>query len=159
MVYNCNAFQKIKISDKSCQKGYTLIEIVCVLAILGIICMILLPGISFIDSFYLDSISRDLLYDIRMVKNYNMSEPLKSYKILLTDYSYNVRGNVGQMASVIKSVELKKNYQIEYFAADVWFNANGTPKQAQTITIRNKSTGRYRYITINPNTGRILLYE
>jgi hypothetical protein len=88
-----------------------------------------------------------------------MSEPLKSYKILLTDYSYNVRGNVGQMASVIKSVELKKNYQIEYFAADVWFNANGTPKQAQTITIRNKSTGRYRYITINPNTGRILLYE
>jgi len=142
MLYNCNAFQSIKKDDKHGQKGYTLIELICVLSLIGIIGLISLPKISYIHDFHLDSISNALLYDIRMIKMKDMSEPKKSY-----------------MPSLLRKVTLDSHYRISFSHPNVWFNANGTPKHAQTITITNTVTGKNRMITINPNTGRILLYE
>ncbi|MBN2287463.1 MAG: type II secretion system protein [Tissierellales bacterium] len=159
MLYNCNAFQSTKKDDKHGQKGYTLIELICVLSLIGIIGLISLPKISYIHDFHLDSISNALLYDIRMIKMKDMSEPKKSYQILLTDKAYQIRYNKGTMPSLLRKVTLDSHYRISFSHPNVWFNANGTPKHAQTITITNTVTGKNHMITINPNTGRILLYE
>lgn len=158
ILYNCNAFWKIKYGDKLNEKGYTLIELVLVLAILGIILLISMPTISNINDAYLNHFSRQLLYDIRYVKNMNMAEPMKSYNMVLLGDGYQVR-YTDPMPAFHKVVDLRDNYSLSFYDSTVWFNANGTPRRAQTIKILNNSTGRYREITINVNTGRILLYE
>lgn len=158
ILYNCNAFWKIKYGDKLNEKGYTLIELVLVLAILGIILLISMPTISNINDTYLNHFSRQLLYDIRYVKNMNMAEPMKSYNMVLLGDGYQVR-YADPMPAFHKVVDLRDNYSLSFYDSTVWFNANGTPRRAQTIKILNNSTGRYREITINVNTGRILLYE
>ena len=158
ILYNCNAFWKIKYGDKLNEKGYTLIELVLVLAILGIILLISMPTISNINDAYLNHFSRQLLYDIRYVKNMNMAEPMKSYNMVLLGDGYQVR-YADPMPAFHKVVDLRDNYSLSFYDSTVWFNANGTPRRAQTIKILNNSTGRYREITINVNTGRILLYE
>ena len=158
ILYNCNAFWKIKYGDKLNEKGYTLIELVVVLDILGIILLISMPTISNINDTYLNHFSRQLLYDIRYVKNMNMAEPMKSYNMVLLGDGYQVR-YADPMPAYHKVVDLRDNYSLSFYDSTVWFNANGTPRRAQTIKILNNSTGRYREITINVNTGRILLYE
>lgn len=158
ILYNCNAFWKIKYGDKLNEKGYTLIELILVLAILGIILLISMPTISNINDAYLNNFSRQLLYDIRYVKSMNMAEPVKSYNMVLLADGYQVRYS-DPMPAFHKVVDLRDNYSLSFYDSAVWFNANGTPRRAQTIKVINNSTGRYREITINVNTGRILLYE
>ncbi len=158
ILYNCNAFWKIKYGDKLNKKGYTLIELILVLAILGIILLISMPTISNINDTYLNNFARQLLYDIRFVKNMNMTEPVKSYNMVLLADGYQVR-YANPMPAFHKVVDLRDQYSISFYENSVWFNANGTPRRAQTITIFNNKTGKFREITINVNTGRILLYE
>ncbi|MBV1757000.1 MAG: prepilin-type N-terminal cleavage/methylation domain-containing protein [Dethiosulfatibacter sp.] len=140
------------------KKGYTLIELILVLAILGIILLISMPTISNINDTYLNNFARQLLYDIRFVKNMNMTEPVKSYNMVLLADGYQVR-YANPMPAFHKVVDLRDQYSISFYENSVWFNANGTPRRAQTITIFNNKTGKFREITINVNTGRILLYE
>ena len=148
------------------KRGFTLVELIVVLAIMSIIALIAIPRLPF-DSFYLDSISQDMVYDIRYVKNMDMAEPDKSCYIMLSnDLShydncfYSLRMTENVMSRIVKKVDLRKGYTVSYnVSPDIMFNANGTPKHAQTITILHTSTGHYREITIVPNTGRILLLE
>ncbi len=158
ILYNCNAFWKIKYGDKLNKKGYTLIELILVLAILGIILRISMPTISNINDAYLNNFARQMLYDIRFVKNMNMTEPIKSYNMVLLEDGYQVR-YANPMPTFYKVVDLREQYSISFFEDTIWFNANGTPGRAQTIKLFNNDTGNYREITINVNTGRILLYE
>ncbi|MDP3387504.1 MAG: prepilin-type N-terminal cleavage/methylation domain-containing protein [Eubacteriales bacterium] len=140
------------------KKGYTLVELILVLAILGIILLISMPTISNANDAYLNNFARQLLYDIRFVKNMNMTEPMKSFNMVLLEDGYQVR-YANPMPAFHKVVDLRDQYSISFYENSVWFNANGTPRRAQTIRIINNKTGRYREITINVNTGRILLYE
>lgn len=148
------------------KRGLTLVELLVVLALMSIIAIIGLPRLPF-DSFYLDSLAQDLVYDIRYVKNIDMSEPDKSCSIMLSnDLShydncfYTLRMTENIMPKVVKKVDLRKGYTISYnVSPDIMFNANGTPRHAQTITILHTSTGNKREITIVPYTGRILLLE
>jgi prepilin-type N-terminal cleavage/methylation domain-containing protein len=140
------------------KKGYTLIELVVVLALLAMVATMVIPRIHLWTDHYLDSISRQLTYDIRFVKNQNMTQPMKTYQLQLLDSGYLVRYSDG-LPVLKKRVELREHYRISYYQPTVWFNANGTPKQAQTIRVINHKTGRFREITINVNSGRILLYD
>lgn len=148
------------------KRGFTLVELLVALGLMSVIAMIVIPRLPY-DSFYLDSIAENLVYDIRYVKNIDMAEPDKSCNIMLSNdlnhydhCSYSVRMTENIMSKVVKKVDFRKGYTISYnVGPDIMFNANGTPKHAQTITILHKSTGNYREITIVPNTGRILLLE
>jgi prepilin-type N-terminal cleavage/methylation domain-containing protein len=148
------------------KRGFTLVELLVVLAIMAVIAVIAIPKLPF-DSFYLDSIAQDMVYNIRYVKNMDMAEPDKSCSIMLsndlTNYDhcfYSLRMTENIMPKVVKKVNLRKGYTISYnVSPDIMFNANGTPKHAQTITILHTSTGNKREITIVPYTGRILLLE
>jgi|LGVF01.2.fsa_nt_gb prepilin-type N-terminal cleavage/methylation domain-containing protein len=148
------------------KKGFTLVELVVVLGLMSVIVMIAIPKLS-IDGFYLDSVAEELVCDIRYVKNMDMAEPVKSCSIMLSNdlehYDhcfYSVRMTENVMNRIVRKVDLRKGYEINYnVSPDIMFNANGTPKHAQTITILHQSTGNFREITIVPNTGRILLLE
>jgi len=140
------------------KRGFTLVELLVVLAIMAVIAVIAVPRLP-IDRFYLDSVSKDLVYDIRFVKNMDMAEPDKLYNIVLLSDGYRIKYS-NPMPKYSKLVDLKNGYTISFNKSqDVMFNANGTPKNAQTITILHTSTGNKREITIVPNTGRILLIE
>ncbi|SHI69534.1 Competence protein ComGC [Dethiosulfatibacter aminovorans DSM 17477] len=138
-------------------KGYTLIELICIFALISILLLITVPNID-IDLFYLDKIAKEMTYDIRMVKSEDMLEPIKSFNIVLSDNGYSIKYSNG-MPKYYKTVNLKDGYQIAFDNNSIMFNANGTPKHAQTITILHTSTGNKREITIVPYTGRILLLE
>lgn len=146
------------------KQGFTLIELVVVFALISIIAVIGIPKLP-IDGFYLDSVAEELVYDIRYVKSIGMSEPMKMCSIVLSndldhyDYCfYSIRKTKHVMNKVVKKVKFKKGYTLSYNKShDVMFNVNGTPKQAQTITILHESTGNFRKITIVPSTGRVLL--
>jgi prepilin-type N-terminal cleavage/methylation domain-containing protein len=148
------------------KRGFTLVELVVVLGLMSVIAMIAIPKLP-IDGFYLDSVAEELVCDIRYVKNMDMAEPVKSFNIMLSnDLEHNnccfycVRMTEKVMNRIVRKVDLRKGYVINYnVSPKIMFNANGTPKQAQTITILHKSTGNFRDITIVPNTGRILLLE
>lgn len=140
-------------------KGFTLIELICIIALLGIIALISFPRINGMNDNYLDSISKELLYDIRFVRNQNMSEPSKSYNLVMTNNSYYIKMS-NPLPKIVKTKSLKDNYSLAYNQEQTLiFNVYGAPNKGQTITVMNTLNNHYREITIIPNTGRIQLKE
>ncbi len=144
--------------DKNAKKGYTLIELVLVMMLLSLLLAMVVPKLHTAHDYYLDALAKELLYDIRFVKVMNMTEPTKSYSILLREDGYMIK-YADPMPKVYKRLETKPGYCLYYYDHHVQFNANGSPIRAQTINIHNVHTSKHRKITINVNTGRILLYD
>ena len=125
-------------------KGFTLIEVMLVLALIGVVSLIVIPKLD-ADFGYLDSYSKDLLYDIRFVREetmrgkngYKIKLEADSYKVLIDDIEQHER-------------DLKDKYEIIYTGDNISFIADGILKEgAQTITIRKKDLSEQVQIVVN----------
>ena len=137
-----------------CNLGFTMIELIIVLALLGILATISIPRFDH-SSYYLRTQAKTLCSEIRDVRVLRMTEG-EDYKISLNHDYY----QVSKGTKLIKKVNLKPNYKLYYNFSEIKFSYHtGAPTKGDTITLRNTKTKTYMEITIVPASGRVLLKD
>ena len=153
-------------------KGFTLIELICVLAILGIILAIALPRTSFVlDNIILDMTAREIVsqikhtqqraIDYKLVHYFDLDAKNKNYTVR-DWYNKPLFSQKGELNSGIKSItanlpslgssgDKSRIYRLQY-------GIDGIPTQTGTITITNKA-GKQKKITIAVGTGRVKIIK
>ncbi len=137
-------------------KGFTLLEVIVVIAILGIITAICIPK-NTIRKQRLNSQARLLTNEIRMIRYKTMTEG-GSPSITLDESGYKIL----EGSSHVKTVELGEDIIIGNNLtnrARMRFSPSGTPRHPGSIRLLDTVTMDYYDITIVPYTGRILLKE
>ncbi|MTI70173.1 MAG: hypothetical protein FH751_07980 [Firmicutes bacterium] len=134
--------------------GFTIIELICIVAILGIIITLTIPNMKF--SYGIKLYAVQLCSDIRHVRVKKMTEG-KDYKIYIDDNFYEIRKGI----KTIKRVDLPKDIKIisNYRKKYINFTYRGAPVVSGSINIFDEKQNRYFQITIVPASGRILLKD
>ncbi len=140
------------------KKGFTLIEVIVTIGLLIILLSLVFPKIN-MDRYYLDKVSKELLYDLKDIKVKMMTTDGPTYSMTISDNHYMLKIGKNKRIYQYKKFELKEGYKFIYSHQDVAFNFNGAPHQSQTIKIINTETDEKKEISIVLGTGRILLLE
>ena len=140
------------------KKGFTLIELIVTIGLLIILLSIVFPKIN-TDRYYLDKVSKELLYDLKDIKVKMMTTDGPSYSMTIFENYYILKLGKDNRIYRYKKFELKEGYKFLYSHQDVTFNFNGAPHQSQTIKVLNTETSEEKEISIVLGTGRILLLE
>ena len=140
------------------KKGFTLIEVIVTIGLLIILLSLVFPKIN-MDRYYLDKVSKELLYDLKDIKVKMMTTDGPTYSMTISDNHYMLKIGKNKRINQYKKFELKEGYKFIYSHQDVAFNFNGAPHQSQTIKIINTETDEKKEISIVLGTGRILLLE
>lgn len=138
-------------------KGITIVELIFVLSIIGVIIGMTLPSLDFSD-YELKKYGRELVSDLNYIKINSMTEGIGySNRIIFNENNYNVK--ISSKPS--KYIYLKSNYKVSHNMSNnrFYFNSNGSPSVACTISIINNTNNKYIEITITPATGRIHMYD
>lgn len=140
--------------DMKAKKGYTLIEIVVVIALLGIILSIALPNMNFYKKFMekqeIAEFRKDLLYarSMAIIENtryyVNFSKENNSYSINTGETSPTIKRKV--FANGLKL----NNNEVGHFI----FNPSGAAGNSNTIYIKSNRNQMY-VISLSPATSRI----
>ena len=142
----------------SVKKGFTLIELIIVLAVIGIILSMAVYGHSFSGNHTLLFYARQLSNDIINIRQKSMTTGVID-TIYLNYNGYIIKNNT----NVQKQVVYKQNYEIYWTAEggrEISFGYDGQILgKGNTITVKNTKTGRKMDITIVPGSGRVLLYD
>ncbi|SHI54906.1 prepilin-type N-terminal cleavage/methylation domain-containing protein [Geosporobacter subterraneus DSM 17957] len=138
---------------KSSPKGYTLIEVVLVISLIGILAAMAVPHIDR-TPFDMKVYSRQLCADLRYIRLMKMTEG-ENYQITLYEQFYKVLNGTKEL----KTVKAPKNVVILYTRQHISFTSYGAPSNSDTISIRDKKSGKYYEVTIVPSSGRVLLKD
>ncbi|MDI6601928.1 MAG: prepilin-type N-terminal cleavage/methylation domain-containing protein [Thermoanaerobacteraceae bacterium] len=142
-------------------KGFTLLELICVVAVMGVVMAISYPSVSgYVNTkanLDMQITAQQLLFDIRDVRQKNISEPDVKYTIYIYDKSYTIKRSGTGMPVALKTFTAPQGItftsNISKIKTDgIYFTVTGAPSSAGTIYI-NKGKDYY-YITIQPSTGR-----
>jgi len=137
------------------RNGYTLLELLCVLALMGILSALAVPRLIYIAHWELEGAARAMAADIRLVQQEAIvhGECTEVYFLGSHD-SYQLRlPNVNRMVYLPEGV----NYEGQTsFPTDPFlkFNYLGAPGGGGTVTLQTKS-GSKRYVIVTPVTGRV----
>ncbi len=137
------------------RNGYTLLELLCVLALMGILSALAVPRLIYITHWELEGAARAMAADIRLVQQEAIvhGECTEVYFLGSHD-SYQLRlPNVNRMVYLPEGV----NYEGQTsFPTDPFlkFNYLGAPGGGGTVTLQTKS-GSKRYVIVTPVTGRV----
>lgn len=138
------------------RQGYTLLEIIVVLALLGIFLSISVPSISVIGNFKEREEIKAFRRDIISTKNKAIMEGL-IYKFTIDDINNDY--NISLNSDTVKRVELEYWEIVSTnFENTVYFLATGSPDRGGTIRLRNKR-GKITELRIVPVTGKLNVYE
>jgi prepilin-type N-terminal cleavage/methylation domain-containing protein len=148
-----------KLKQKQGKYGYTLLELLVVLALIAIVLSVGIPSMSIIfntrEKKELMEFKRDIIFarNSAVVENciYGVYIDLinNSYKIVKEDTK----------TSIVKDKQFSHGILIisNNFKSSISFSPTGTPNRAGTILLTNRKNQKIS-ITITPATGKINLY-
>ncbi|HHU76749.1 MAG TPA: prepilin-type N-terminal cleavage/methylation domain-containing protein [Firmicutes bacterium] len=144
---------------KKNRKGFTFIELVITLALLGLLLAIALPCLPALSNYRLEGAARKMAADLRLIKNEAISSGKacqikffvydQSYYLYLADRNQIVRLPEG--ISFIGDTNFNKDSLNRPY---VLFNVLGRPNMGGTVILGSRDGGR-RYIILTPVTGRV----
>lgn len=142
------------------KRGFTLIELMCVLFLIGIISAWFLPKINFFRTLEVNSFGRGLYQDILEVKMLNITEEYIKMKVKAD--CYNITSSFGDE---IKRKQIDDRFIVfdnmgnHNDVTTIAFNRCGHPNYAGTMWIYDRKREAICCITIMPYTGKISFYK
>ncbi|NLL70123.1 MAG: type II secretion system protein [Epulopiscium sp.] len=144
-------------NNKKASQGMTLIEVLIVMAIIGIISGLTLPNQLFYQKYRLKIYAKQLCNDLRYVRywNINYEEPCS---LSLTPSYY----RISKKNRHYKKVSLPAYYELWYDQkkATIQFTVDGAPKTGGlSITMVDTKIKQSMVITIIPASGKVSLKD
>lgn len=145
------------------RKGFTLMELVLVLALFSILFSIAIPSFGFLKSYRVNQELKDFKRDIMYARN--QAVVTGETHGLLIDYELNYYSILKNSIS-IKSHYFSNGIRLVKKASDmehtpiynIFFYRTGTPSNAGTVYLRDEK-GEYYRITVSPATGNVNFYK
>lgn len=142
------------------KKGYTIVEVLMVIAMLSLVLSIAIPSSKIIDSFYEKKELMEFKNHIVTARNDAILE--NSTHILYLDIATNSYKiiKIQELKSItVVNITLEKGIVLKNnnLNNSVKFYSNGTPSLAGTILLTNSKKEKIE-ITISPATGKVHLY-
>lgn len=125
-------------------QGYTILELVMVIAMIGIISVFTYIKYPSTTPFNLNSVADQLKTDIRLAQTRAMSITNATYSITISSGSYQVTGS--------SAVTLPSGASLSP-AQTITFDQYGVPTAATTVTVT--VSGSTRVLTVNGVTGYV----
>ncbi|GFN23294.1 type II secretion system protein [Thermanaeromonas sp. C210] len=143
--------------------GFTLLEISVVVALLGVIMAVSLPGLGKPLAYYrLKVAASQMAQDLREIQQTALNEESDKYRVFFAagGSHYEVRKAQEQtLPQVIKRVYLPPTVKIvstTFKDNAVTFSVKGTPyPQGGTVTLQDTVSGRLVYVIVASITGRV----
>ena len=141
-------------------KGFTLVELVCVLALLGLIALIAVPAIASVGSSRnLEIAARGLAVELRRAQQKAITTgSTQSIDLRIYSNDYRVRDLESGEAYTVKLAEgvtyRAVNFPVESGFPRISFYRSGAPSRGGTIVL-NGPRDRVSYIIVTPATGRV----
>jgi prepilin-type N-terminal cleavage/methylation domain-containing protein len=143
------------------KKGYTLIELITVLALFSILLLISIPNLSFLHKYREYNEVKQFEKDIKYARSSALTKnaPVvtffditnNGYKII--QHNKVIKEYKFQQGVNIKSINTSSGY-LTSGGSSIEFKTTGAPSSAATIEFDTRYHGKYN-ITINVATGRI----
>ncbi|MDO5713695.1 MAG: prepilin-type N-terminal cleavage/methylation domain-containing protein [Tissierellia bacterium] len=131
--------------------GYTLVETILVLGILGIIGLLIFPKFSFVKSYQENLEIKEIVYHLKSCKSKSLREH-KPYTFFCNEKSYGFRNDKG--STIFEENYKSLSFDISSPRKEITFNPKGRPDMESAGKIYLNGTRKY-IIIITPVTGSI----
>ena len=138
-----------------CPGGYTLIELLTVLALLGLVASLSIPRLTALPHWQLEAVSRRMAGELRLLRQEAIGSGITyrmEFYVHVNRYTLN-RSGKREWVDLPQGVIFEGNTTFSGMPPSVSFNHLGRPGSGGTVILRS---GDYRrYVIVAPVTGRV----